>query len=94
MKRIVHIGEWNAHLLEPGDRLHFKASKDMTDSHGGFDIPWWEGPEEFNITVAGTFLHSIHGARIFSVEKIGPQEWDDWYLRDDWTITVIYPEEG
>lgn len=83
MKQVKYIGESNAYLLERGDRLHMKASERMLESEH------WLGPEEFDITVAGTFLTSIHGPRIYSEEKIGPDQEDDFYLVDDWTITVI-----
>ena len=86
MKTDKFIGEWNVHLLEPGDRLHFKKSAYHRDDE--------DAPDEFDITVHGTFLTSRHGPRIYSVEKIGPDECDDWYLYDDWIITIIDKEKS
>ncbi len=99
MKKIQQpttIFEGITYLLEPGDRLHFRVGKySRTD---------WEGPLEFDITVRGTILQSRFGERILSVEKIRaiPEEdveqypeiayHDEFYLRDEWEITVISDE--
>lgn len=94
MKSVKYIHENNAWMVEPGDRLHFHAPE-----HFRAD---WEGERDFDITVRSIFLESIHGPRIFSVEKIRAvaeedlehypesMHWcDDWYLVDDWQITVL-----
>ena len=98
MKTVTHIHEGNAYLVEPGDRLHFHAPDHFRSD--------WEGERDFDITVRETFLTSIHGPRIYSVEKIravaedDDYDWpgdmrtnDDWYLVDDWEITVL-PKEA
>ncbi|MFE6966866.1 hypothetical protein ACFVAJ_17280 [Agromyces sp. NPDC057679] len=84
MRKITHITLNTVHLVEPGDLLHFHATPDHRED--------WEGPRDFDITVLRTHLRSIHGPRIFSVEKIGEGEDDDWYLYDNWEITVIEPQ--
>jgi len=88
-----HIGYNNVSRLEPGDRLHFHADEDFRED--------WDGPRDFDITVSSTFLNSRHGPRIYSVERIpngrdpkfftGKDDvWEnDWYLDDDWEITII-----
>lgn len=102
MKTVKYINESNAWMVEPGDRLHFHAPDHFRSD--------WGGERDFDITVRETFLKSIHGPRIFSVEKIRAvpedelDEWpecmrteDDWCLVDDWVITVLpptSPEEG
>lgn len=96
MKTVEYIGTGNAWMVEPGDRLHFHAPESFRSD--------WEGERDFDITVRSTFLESIHGPRIFSVEQIRavaedddfdwPEDmrWcDDWYLVDGWRISVLPP---
>ena len=99
MKKVTQptkIYEGDAWLLEYGDRLHFHAPDDFRDD--------WEGPRDFDITVRSTILQSRFGERIISQEWIpngrNPEFFtnptdileNDFYLRDDWDITVIQPE--
>jgi hypothetical protein len=78
--------------LKPGDRVHLHAPEDFRSD--------WLGPRDFDITVSYVFLDSMHGPRIFSVEKIPNGEdfedpdWNfdnDWHLADDWEITPLPP---
>lgn len=81
----------NIHRVEAGDRLHLHATESHRDD--------WEGPREFDITVSRTILRSRFGPRIISVENIptghDPKEYpeiafdNDWYLEDDWRITIL-----
>lgn len=80
------IHEGNVHLLEPGDRLRFRASEYHRDD--------WHGPREFEATVRGTILNSRFGPRICTIEKIDDDEEegsfeDDFYLDDDWIIDLV-----
>ncbi|MET0885676.1 MAG: hypothetical protein ABWX92_04425 [Mycetocola sp.] len=81
MRKVTDITYGSIGFVERGDRLHFHAEDDHRED--------WDGPRDFDITVRGTNLTSRHGPRIYSVEKIGPDLEDDFYLADDWTITVI-----
>lgn len=84
MRSVDFITEATVRLVERGDRLHFHADEYHRDD--------WTGPKDFDVTVKGTFLNSIHGPRIFTEEKIGPEEVDDFYLADDWVVTPIKKE--
>lgn len=66
--------------LEPGDKLTF-ALTDYT-VHGES----WEGPRQFDVTVKYTYKSTNFGWQIHTVEKIGPEAEDTFYLDDDWDI--------
>lgn len=85
LKESNSINYGNVHRLERGDRVHFKAE----ESHRSD----WNGPREFDVTVSRTILHSRFGPRIVTYEKIGDDEENDFYLDDDWTISLIAGEQ-
>lgn len=78
----IHHG--NVARLEAGDRVKFEKSEYHRDDQSDL-------PSMFEATVASTFANSIHGPRIFTVEKFGDDNENDFYLADDWIITLIPP---
>jgi len=82
MRKVTRISENTVHLVEAGDRLNLKKSEYHREDQEDL-------PVEFDITVAHTILRSRFGPRIVSVEKIGNNGEDDFYLADDWIVTVL-----